>query len=584
LTAEPAPPASRSALLCALPYILILLSALAAHGLLLVNDVRAADDWMYFKWMENGEWGVFKRFHEAYNNFLQAAPLWPLSYFPNVPNAVHAFSLVVIACIGIVVYRIGCTTAFFSRRESLILSILSICYPAYMWHVSAAYSVFYNLPVLVFYLGLLIAMRSEVASGRQRPFLQSISVLLFLYSFHTGSLLVFFYGAALVHCYAIASARSLTFGQAAWFYFTRRVHFWISPFIFRAAYHFLSHGYITNELRPDFATFAAGFKSFALTLYLQAEAVVSSRSFWWVAAICCLIVAVVKLLPRKWIAISPDEARSTPRQAALTFCLGLALLLAATFAYVATGKTPSPGTTAGYTTRTLLLAQVPLAIIAISVLRLISIYQISRLLVYPVAAGLIAGSVAIQIEDSLKWMYYGVLDRSFHANLSQVPGAKDITYFIVVDRTFYMATIHHPVASLPFEIADIFHGPTHVFGDLAFEFDMSKANTAQASLESLAATYDVRPVINLVDAWELVLPKEYRQGVLVVCPGRAFHSFSQKRLVALYQYYRWLKAEELRRFLLPLLDLRLITLTASGRAIPAELPGSSGCQSEQAKQ
>ena len=538
---------------------------------------------MYFKWMENGEWGVFKRFHEAYNNFLQAVPLWPLSYFPNVPNATHAFSLVVIVCSGIVVYRIGCTTAFFNRRESLIVSILSICYPAYMWHVSAAYSVFYNLPVLIFYLGLLIAVRSEVASGRQRLFLQSISVLLFLYSFHTGSLLVFFYGAALVHCHAIASARSLIFRQAAWFYFTRRVHFWISPFVFRAAYHFLSHGYITNELRPDFATIATGFKNFALTLYLQAEAVVSSRSFWWVAAICCLVVAVVKLPPRNWIARSPDEIHSSPRQAAVTFCLGLALLLAATFAYFATGKTPSPAQL-GYTTRTLLLAQVPLAIIAISVLRLLSINQISRLLVYPVAAGLIAGSVAVQIEDSLTWMYYGVLDRSFHANLAQVRGAKDITYFIVVDRASYMGTIHHPTASLPFEIADIFHGPSHVFGDLVHDFDMSKANTAQENLESLAAKYDSRPVINLVDAWELVLPKEYRQGVLVVCRGRAFHSFSQNRLVALYQYYRWLKAEELRRFLLPLLDLRLIAFTASGRALTAERPGSSGCESEQAKQ
>ena len=189
----------------------------------------------------------------------------------------------------------------------------------------------------------------------------------------------------------------------------------------------------------------------------------------------------------------------------------------------------------------------------------------------------------MQIEDGLKWMYYGVLDRSFHVNLSQVPGAKDVTYFIVVDRAFYMGAIHHPSASLPFEIEDVFHGPTYVFADLDYSFDISKALMAQMSLEALAAKYDLRPAINLVDAWELVLPKEYRQGVLVVCPGQAFHSFWQNRLVALYQYYRWFDIEKLRRFLNPLLDLRLIAMTPAVHVIPAELPGASGCEPDQAK-
>lgn len=555
--------------------VLLILVGLATHGLLLINDVRAGDDWMYLKWMENSEWETFKSFHARYNNFPQALALWPLTYFQNVIAALHCASLIIIICQGIVVYRICLLTGYFASTESFLLAALGICFPAFMWHASAIYSVFYNLPVLAFYLAAYLTLLSETRSGARKYFLQSLSVTLFLYSFHTGSLLVFFYGTAIVHCYFLATTRSLNFKQAIIFYVGRRTYFLILPLAFRLAYQ-LHQPYISNEIGLDPAMLSSGFDLFLRTIGQQLKNVLAEEAFLSIGGCCLLALVIARFVARNLVVTIVGKIARTPQHAAITLCIGLALLVFGTFGYVATGKTPYLDATLGYSTRTLLLVQVPIAIILVSLLQFLSAYALSRFLIVPIVSGLIAGSVTIQNRDGLNWLYFGVLDQAFKLNLSEIPGAKDISYFIVVDKAYYMANTHHPVASLPFAIAQIFRGPTHVFGDLDYAFDLKQANMASKNIASLTGEY-VMAGRSLVEEWRLVMPTEYRQGVLVVCPGPAFYSRSHLRLVALYQYYRFLRPDRLAGLLAPLLHLRLIQMVPVSTLIPSGPPDASGC-------
>ena len=560
-----------------LAYVLIVLVGLAAHGLLLLSDVRVADDWMYLKWMENREWETFRYFHQFYNNVLQAIPLWPLSYFDNVISAAHIWSLVIIVLSGLVIYRICLAIRYFTKDESLLVAAFSLCYPAFMWHASAIYSVFYNLTVLAFYAALLLSLVSEKRIGFHRGLLQALSVLLYLYSFHTGSLLVFFYGAAVVHVYVIGLANSLGWKEAVRLYLTKRLHFFLGPLFFRGAYQLFGRPYIWNEPQFDLSMYVDGLQRFLATVLNQALAVFGDRILWLVFASFLFTFAGLKFRGSKSISEVLPEADRRPRRAAITLSFGLTLLLLGIFPYIAIGKPPYPGATVGYSTRTLLLAQVPVAIVLVSLLQFLASSSYSRLLIYPLAAGMIVSSVALQAKDALTWMYYGVLDRSFYANLKEMSEAREVSYFIVVDRAYYMATVHHPVVSIPFEIAQIFRGPNHVFADLVYDFDMRDAQTARKSLTDLIAEYSAGPV-NLTDAWRLVVPAEYKQGVLLVCPGPEFNKRSRNRLVALYQYYRFLRPEELQQFLSPLLRLRLVSMSTSSRRELAIEPALSECE------
>lgn len=538
----------------------IVLIGFLAFGLYLVTDVRVADDWMYLKWMEGREWQTFKYFHAIYNDVWWVAAIWPMSYFPDVELALRVFSVAVILSNGIVVYLLGCITRYCSRMDCLFIAALSVVYPAFMWHVSVIYSVIYNFPVLIFYFGLYLAVRSEASPGMRRHVFHALSLLAFLYSFHVGSLLVFFYGAAILHIAVIASVRSLSWRKAIGFYCTRRIDFLICPVFFRFGYEILSHPFVNNPAHLDAGSFQNGLMAFLGSVSLQAKAVFLSPVFGW-----AVLLSVAGLLLARWARRSGLPSLSgvdtaSARQAALQLAFGLFLFVCAIFPYIAVAKTPDASATLGYTTRTLLLAQVPAGIVLNALARLIGqAMPVIRSLTYPILVGVIASSIGIQIRENLKWQYYGVLDRSFAFNLAKTPKARDITYFIVLDRTGFMPFIHHPVASLPFEVAQIFHGTTHVFGDLPFEYDIAQAHIARKSLATLVAEYDILPTLNLVDAWQLTLPTEYRQGVLVVCRGPTFGARSNNALVAYYQYDRWIDKSALDGLIAPLLELRLIT-------------------------
>lgn len=548
---------------------LLLLVGLATHGHLLFNDVRVGDDWMYLMWMENGDWLTFSTFHSHYNNFLQAAPLWPLTYFKNVISALHVFSLLIIIASGMVVYRISVFINILSRIESLMLASMSICLPAFMWHASAIYSVFYNLSVIIFYVAVYFALLSETRSGWKKYFMQFFSIILYLYSFHTGSLLVFFFAAALVHCYFLATIRSLNFQQGITYFLSKRCYFLILPIAFRLGYQ-LYQPYVTNKIGFDPSIYLIGIGQFLQTIYLQLKSVISEIVFIWVGSGSLFALVIVQFFQSKKLGFVVEKNACKPYHALKTLCFGLIFLMLGIFGYVATGKTPSPDTTLGYSTRTLLLAQVPIAFMLILFFRTLSFSAFSKLLVVPIFAGLIGGSVVIQNREGMNWLYFGVLNAAFKLKLSEMPGAKDITYLQVADKSYFMGNTHHPFASLPFAIAQIFHGPSHVFGELIYITDIELAKLPQKNLSSLVSEYFQGDGRSLINEWQLVLPTEIKQGLLVVCPGSTFNSSSRLQLITQYNYYRLFRPGELPQLLSSLLHLHLITTTPSLSVPPSK--------------
>lgn len=524
---------------------------------------------MYLMWMENGDWLTFSTFHSQYNNFLQAAPLWALTYFKNVIQALHVFSLLIIIASGMVVYRISVFVNILSRFESLMLASLSICLPAFMWHASAIYSVFYNLSVMIFYVAVYIALLSETRIGWKKYFMQFFSIILYLYSFHTGSLLVFFFAAVLVHCYFLAAIRSLNFQQGITYFIIKRGYFLILPIAFRLGYQ-LNQPYVTNKIGFDPATYSIGIGQFMHTIYLQLKSVISEKAFIWGGSGSLFALVIAQFFQSKKLGFVVEKNTFKPYHALKMLCFGLIFLILGIFGYVATGKTPSPDTTLGYSTRTLLLAQVPIAFMLIYFFRALSISVFYKFLIVPIFAGLVAGSVVIQNREGMNWLYFGVFDAAFKLKLSEMPGAKDITYLQVADKSYYMGNTHHPTASLPFAIAQIFHGPSHVFSEFIYITDIELAKLPRKNLSTLVTEYVLGDGRSLINEWRLVLPTEITQGLLVVCPGSTFNSSSRLQLLTQYHYYRLFRPGELPQLLSSLLSLYLITTPPSLSLPPSQ--------------
>jgi hypothetical protein len=213
------------------PYLWILAATFAGHALLPFVTLVVSDDWFtllaYREASLESAW-TGAVFLSMPLTVLQSLPFFLIGDSLPVLRAINFF---VLWGIGASLFAVLNQLAPSMRRENTWVAVIAVVFPGYMVHFMVSF-LFYPLGLLLFLLGLWLALRGEETRGRGRYVCLASSALLTFYSFHFGALLVayvLFVAAHLFNRWRQAHSDLVT---TAIDYVARRYVFLLLPFWF----------------------------------------------------------------------------------------------------------------------------------------------------------------------------------------------------------------------------------------------------------------------------------------------------------------------------------------------------------------
>ena len=510
-----------------------------------LSSVGYPDGWIIYTHLADRKWDVLRLI------FLESgAPVhfyihWAVGSLPHFVFAHKVIAFLAIIFAGLFVYHIGNELELLSPIESLAIALISVTYPAFQ----VAFELV-MLPHLLLYscflLGVLIALRSERATGRRRVLFRLLALLMFVCGFALNSLLVFYFGFLLVLFLHIRRLHKLSLKQLVPRWLWRRLDYILLPFIFWFVeellfpkqgiyveynqFQWLPYTLVMRTLR-FFQNAIFGQFHFAL-----ADGI--GQPWVWLLMLAAFAVAY-KVLPIRSIRFFSDRTSS---YTLLGF--GLLLLLLGIFPYVSVGKRP---TVHGWDTRHALLMALPMAIILLASFRLLN--RLGKGMkdvigLYGVTFLLVIFSLAL-VANYVSWQARWVKDRSVIVNLARLEGFENISVFWIDDRLAMGGERHYRF----FEWSSIFKT---VWGGES-RIGLQKGIYTTAFLSERRTRFTPRYNLAAFDPAGC-------QAELVVRRGSA--DYGEGGLVARYLWYKYVRSDRLHPFLVEVTSLHLKPIIA----------------------
>jgi hypothetical protein len=524
--------------------VVIVISAVLAHGLLLLNDGVYWDGWLIYDIFLEKDW------NDYYLWATEMGDLPIMSYFywllvKIFPGVIFGYKLVAFLSItfsALFVYMICNELRLTNRIENLFIALLSLSYPAYQVSVELCvntYSVCYSL----FLLACLLAVKSERKERISHYFLRLCSLALFILSFRVNSLLVFYFGFFFILVFYIRrSWRFFSVRDAFAKIIPRRIDYLILPFLYWVIKKvcFPSHGGYSGYNQPggfDLLQIIYNFIMFLKNaVYAQLNGALVNLINMPVLLLLCLFATYYI-----YLTYSLDDKvffKQKLRPYSLLF-FGFLLLTLGIFPYVAVGKVPL---ISGWRTRHALLIALPMAIIIVSFGRLFfsnkkgSISKIGFSFFVILLLAFSLSSITYYISWQARW----IKDRSVMTNLSALNMKGDISIFWIKDQFPVGGENYYRF----YEWSTMFKT---VWGDESY-IGLDQKKYSAVSLAGYQRFFNKR--YNLSD-----FDPDGRQATLTI--HRGVLQYSDLELSIRYLYYKWLRKTGLTKYLSMVTDIEI---------------------------
>jgi hypothetical protein len=405
--------------------------AVAAHGLLLINNGILWDDWVCYIHISRGDWQALNEWIPQMGGLPTYLYVW-LAAAALPPQLVGFRILALILLVGsaLLIYEIGVLSQLLGRLEAMLIAILAVSYPADHTHVMLI-TVNYPFFYFVFFVAVLLLLRAETATGLPRRALQVGGSLLLFLSFSLNSLLVFFAGFLLLGLLYLRHAGRLQTGPAALREARDHAYLLFIPLLYWLVYRAF---YPPNGVFSHYHQFNWSLSSLIQTgkAFWSAGVVAQFRdSIDMVALVPLIALLVLALLWWIWPRLAPAFVRHSRPWTMLAF--GVVLAGLAVFPYMAVGLSP---TDAGWNSRHTILLALPVAIVLVAGAELLFARPDGRLGVLGVGilAVLVLGFILDSGKTYIGWEARWIKDSSVMANLKATPGAGGYSVYWIDDE------------------------------------------------------------------------------------------------------------------------------------------------------
>jgi hypothetical protein len=535
-------------------YAIIAVTAVVTHGLLLFNDGHYVDGWPTYTQLAERNWDLL--FTHLYRAGLPGTVLFysVMDYFPGLVFKFRIVAFLAIVLMAMLVYRIAEESKVLSRWESVSIALISLTYPAFQASVImpvGLYLAFYCLFILAAYL----ALRSERMRGAVRYAVRGGSLVLFVVSFNINSLLVFYFGFLFL-LFLLTHGQRLTqgtFTRAVLQFVPRRLDFLLLPFAFWVVKEALFPRYgeyaAYNRFRfsPTTLVWTAG-RFFGDSIYGQLNDAL--RIMLQQPALALLLVGTMYGASRAFTTPpGPPAERGLRPHVLLAF--GVVLFALGIFPYVVVGSGPALH---GFATRNALLVGLPMAVILTATIRLMfsrGERGLSKSAFAVVATLVVAFSLTL-VDNYFAWQGRWAKDRSIMVKLSHMTDVKRISVFWIDDQFQLPGALDYAAYDWSSMFKQVWGGESRV---------------------GLSQMFTPEDWTALITTWALYnlseLDQAGCQAVLTIKRGPAASPDAWK-LALHYLFLRFLKPEEMTRFLEGLTRIRVDSISApEARNCPA---------------
>ena len=509
-------------------YLIIFVIMLVGHGLLLLNDGVYWDDWLYYDALIHKQPQLLQETFNEIGFPLTGYVHQFLGLFPDFLLAYKIFIFVTLFLTAILIYKILEKSALVSRADNLLIVSITLLYPAFRARglITLAPREFWDL---LFFLGFFLSMRAEETTARRRVFYRVAALLCFYFSFTENILLPLYFGFLLLATYLYYERPPEVKRRSFKSFLLRHLDYLLLPLLFWVIKQKFFVPYGPYAGYGSFDVFAAGFYFIEYIIYGVFLPFIYSfllvKSFIVGGVILALILAWVF-----WRFKNRLTSRHIPRSAARALLVfGIVWFGLAIFPFAVTAKDADPGF---FSSRNLILVPFPMALILVSLTRLISqaSHRSSRLL-YIGLCWLIVIFGAVTINDYVSLEARWIKDRSVMVNLTNNDLARRTSVFAVSDHFPSDLNEPHRFYEWAFMFRSIWGGESRIGLDASVDVDSFLAENT----EFFTAQY------GLVD----FNPSGCRAS-LTINSGQPVGKFN---LFAGYLYNRFLQPDRLDQFL-----------------------------------
>jgi hypothetical protein len=399
---------------------LIILVALLAHGLVLLNDGVYWDGWVFSGLQADGDWDAVRDYWQGYGVPAGAYMVW----LPGSPLGNKLVNFLSLLLAAIMIYHIG--KKFLSPSESLLVALLSLVYPAFQYayeYVATAILV----PYAIFFVAVYVTLIFEEAQGWQRWAWRALALICFFGgAFWLNSLLAYYGGFALLLLTYQRRKSESTWREAIPKFVIARLDFLLLPVLF----------WIVRAIFFPPSGELADYNSFSLspTIFYRVVEFINNgvieqfnRALHMLVDFpIALIVILLMVAALHRIAWPAFHANYRPSESPLNLlAFALILFLLGILPYVLVGSTPLAE---GTKTRFSLLIGLPVALAMLALIR-----DMER--GFMVACFFIITFTAATASFYLDWQARWIHDRSVIVNLAEM-GEPDDVSVIWIDSYF----------------------------------------------------------------------------------------------------------------------------------------------------
>jgi len=425
-----------------LSFIIIFLTVLFTHGLLLINDGIYWDDFVWYDLRSNtyhwnrifeagSEMGTF--FYERYFSYLFTI-IFPT---PVLANRFYVFTCILVS--GFLIYLLCAKSGFFNSTESLLVGLIFVTYPAFKTQVSLSttfYQIYFALFILAVYIQVNIALPRKV--NVLYVLARLFTLIFFFLSYSLNSLLVVFYVFVLYLFLKTWDKKVRQFHRHLLWFVLRYFDLLILPLLYWwiKKTFYSTHGFYAtyNQFKLTIPIILNAFDNFVANGIVSQFGIafdfLGKRLFLW-ESLPAFFYILIPILLTAWVFWKFPTGmfqKETGSHLLFPILFGLVLLLAAMLPYIVTGNFPG---VYGWRTRNALLIGFPIAILIVSLLRLIFRTPASHLsrLGAGFAMFFVLAFSLVLIQSYLQWQIRWIKDQSVMYQLSRIENIQQVSVF-----------------------------------------------------------------------------------------------------------------------------------------------------------
>jgi hypothetical protein len=562
-------------------FLLILLTALVAHGLLMAVGLVVSDDW--FTLLAYKQASLASAWRGAAYLSMPLTILQVLPFFligDNLPG-LRLISFLIIVATAMTFFRLLCRLRPSNRGDNLWVTLISVVFPGYLVHFMVSF-LLYPLGLLLFLFALLLTLRAEDTVGHRRRLLFGVAAGLVFYSFNFGALLILYVFFVASHFSYRQRLEPRRFWDGVIDYFKCRYLFLLLPFWFwgmrEGLVFFLPAWADYNQPGFQWPAIMAGISTFGDAYGQIARQLLATWWFWGTF----FLVAAAGLVRR---GAAPDARRQREHHL-LWMLVGFAVLLAGVLAFVLVGKHPllpplDPRDKTAFDlatqqifliidTRMHLFLGYAAGLILVPLLRWLQDgIGLPRAISTGVLCGVLVTSTVAEIGHYCHFEKQGIVMASLRQSLREDPSLRQVQIYGVVDRIGFVSTTWDSW-TLYFET---------VWGDRS-HFGVPERWYGEKL--NAGIVYNRETIINRLlygGAWYEYFqepPFGCKQATMILSPGDGWYHYGPVDSCLMYYYLKYLgTSERLHRFLAKFVDVTVVPKIDLEKTLAREDPAAS---------